>query len=371
MMKEGYGILMLTAVKEDTNQYRTTHPDYDGLWKKIIEELFQEFMDFFAPDLYPEIDFEAGIDFAGTELLPFILDTAMGKRYTDKLAKVKLKNGKNQYVHVHIEVQAVGDKEFTDRMFEYFYRIYENNQHDIYSIALLTDASREDHRDRFKYSFYGTTLTYEYNTYRFHEQNVEELKKSSNPFALVVLAGIYASEKITVTDKKKKSERQKQKEREEARLRYKQKLTNLVFDKYAHRPKYLSALLYFIDYIMKLPAALQKQFYESLSITLTQNKKEEKRIMGMEDLRNTPTFGRLISDIEKEATEKGMERGMKQGIEQGIEQGMSKGREKGIEEAGRNFAKKLLARDYSDEEIVQLTSLELGEVTKLRRSLEH
>ncbi|GGB49194.1 hypothetical protein GCM10011409_28510 [Lentibacillus populi] len=32
-------------------------PDYDGLWKKLIEELFEELMEFLAPDLYREIDF--------------------------------------------------------------------------------------------------------------------------------------------------------------------------------------------------------------------------------------------------------------------------------------------------------------------------
>ncbi|WP_066190461.1 MULTISPECIES: hypothetical protein [Gracilibacillus] len=36
---------MLTAVKEDTHDYRSAPPDYDGLWKNII----QEFMAFLRP----------------------------------------------------------------------------------------------------------------------------------------------------------------------------------------------------------------------------------------------------------------------------------------------------------------------------------
>ncbi|MFD1413587.1 hypothetical protein [Oceanobacillus jeddahense] len=72
--------------------------------------------------------------------------------------------------------------------------------HSIYSIALLTDASQKEHEDRFGYSFYGTELTYAYNTYRFHEKDKEELKKSDNPFALAVLAGIYISENTDKTD---------------------------------------------------------------------------------------------------------------------------------------------------------------------------
>ncbi|MCT1905276.1 transposase [Oceanobacillus sojae] len=81
--------------------------------------------------------------------------------------------------------------------------------------------------------------------------------------------------------------------------------------------------------------------------------------MGMEKLRDTPTFGRLFREIEEEATKRGLE----QGIEQGIEQGMK--------EAERNFVKKLLDKNYTDEEISELTSLELEEVSMFRKSLEN
>ncbi|WP_262362501.1 hypothetical protein [Oceanobacillus jeddahense] len=35
---------MLNTVKENKNSYRVKQPDYDGLWKNLIEELFQEFI---------------------------------------------------------------------------------------------------------------------------------------------------------------------------------------------------------------------------------------------------------------------------------------------------------------------------------------
>ncbi|WP_449354335.1 hypothetical protein ACUL41_14160 [Virgibacillus natechei] len=199
---------------------------------------------------------------------------------------------------------------------------------------------------------------YEYNTYRFYEKDEEELKKSSNPFALAVLAGIYVSKNAT-----------KKKEDKKARFHYKQELISLAFEKYSHRPTYLSALLYFIDYILQIPSELQEKLYETLPVI--QNEKEEGTIMGMEKLRDTPTFGRLFKEIEEEASKKGMEKGIEEGMEKGMEKGIEKGREEGIEEAERNFARKLLDRNYSDEEISQLTSLELKEVTKLRQSLDH
>ncbi|WP_148436723.1 RpnC/YadD family protein [Gracilibacillus timonensis] len=238
-------------------------------------------------------------------------------------------------------------------MFPYFYRLYENHTEPIYAIALLTDASEANYEDQFHDAFYGTEITYRYNTYHFYGKDEEALKQSPNPFALVVLAGIYASKKIKIKDEHKKSKEQKKQEREETKFDHKKILVDLAYEKYRHHPKYLSALLYFIDYIMKLPDELQEQFYESLPII--QNEKEGKNVMGMEKLRDTPTFGRLIREIEEAATEQGLEQGMKQGMEK----------------TERNVAKKLLDRGYSDKEISELTGLELKEVTKLRKSLEH
>lgn len=101
---------MLNTVKENTNSYRVNHPDYDGLWKNLIEELFQEFMAFFAPDLYPEIDFEQGVDFKNLELFQLVMKSKKGTKYSDKIVKVQLKNGEEKYIFIHIEVQAVGKK---------------------------------------------------------------------------------------------------------------------------------------------------------------------------------------------------------------------------------------------------------------------
>ncbi|WP_339184224.1 Rpn family recombination-promoting nuclease/putative transposase [Oceanobacillus sp. FSL W7-1293] len=361
---------MITTVKENTNNYDAKDTDYDGLWKNLIEELFQEFMEFFAPDLYPEIDFEKGTDFPNIELFQFVINSKKGRKYSDRLAKVTMKNGAEKYIFVHIEVQAVGKQDFAERMFKYFYRIYDKHKHPIYSIALLTDASHQNYEDTFRYSFYGTELTYLYNVYRFYGKDKEKLKKSDNPFALAVLAGIYVSENSGRT-----------KEDHEKRFQFKQQLISLALEKYSHRDTYLSALLYFIDYILQVPAELQEKLYELLPIA--QNEKEEGKIMGMEKLRDTPTFGRLFREIEEEATKKGLEKGIEQGMEKGMEKGIEQGRQEGVEvgkeqgikqgrvEAERDFATKLLERNYSDEEITQLTSLSLKEVKMLRESYEN
>ena len=234
---------MIIQIKEHNANYRRkdANANEDGLWKNLIFELFKEFMQFFAPDLYPEIDFKMNTDFLQQELHQQIINQKKGTKYTDQIVKVNLKNGKEKYILIHIEIQAIGKDTFTERMFKYFYRIYDKLNHPIYAIARLTDARYKNHTDKFRYSFYGTELTYAFNKYKFHEKDEEKLKQSSNPFSLAVLAGIYSSE--TKNDIEK-------------RYLFKQKLLTLAINKYSDQEYYLSALIYFIDYLLQIPEEL-------------------------------------------------------------------------------------------------------------------
>jgi predicted transposase/invertase (TIGR01784 family) len=334
---------MLTAVKENGSSYEEKTTDYDGLWKDSIEELFREFMQYFAPDLYPEINFEKGVTSVDKELHQLSINSKKGRKFPDKVVKAAMKNGGEKYILVHIEVQAIGKEEFAKRMFKYFYRVYDKySDFDIYAIALLTDAKHKNHADKYNYSFYGTALTYKYNTFKFHEKDIGELKQSSNPFSIAVLAGIYASKSAG------KSENENGK-----RYNFKKELVNLAYEKYDHHETYLSALLYFIDFILKIPPEWNEKLYASLPLAL--KKKEEGKLMGMEKLKDTPTFGRLYRDWKAE----------------GVEEGKREGRREGKKEAEKNFARKLLERNFSDEEITQLTELKIEEVKRLRESLDN
>ncbi|MFD1413588.1 RpnC/YadD family protein [Oceanobacillus jeddahense] len=73
--------------------------------------------------------------------------------------------------------------------------------------------------------------------------------------------------------------------------------------------------------------------------------------MGLEKLRDTPTFGKVYREIEEKATRKGLEQGK--------------------EETERKFVKNLLDRSYLEEEIAELTGLGIEEVRKLQKSLEN
>ncbi|MFH0924672.1 MAG: hypothetical protein V1872_03420 [bacterium] len=157
----------------------------------IVEDLFQDFVMFFMPDLYTDVDFNKGYEFLDKELAILFPESEEGQRYVDKLTKVFLKDGTDKWILVHIEIQGYRDTEFAKRMFIYFYRVFDKYQKDLIALALFTDNYKNFNPKKYEYNFYQTRLTYEYRTYKVIEQKEKELEESKNPFALVILAGIY------------------------------------------------------------------------------------------------------------------------------------------------------------------------------------
>ena len=306
--------------------------DYDALWKKIISELFEEFILFFAPDLYEAIDFGKGIVFLEQELHKVIIEHNKGKKIADKIVKVSLKNGEEKYVFIHIEIQGKKDPDFSRRMFTYFYRLFDRFQENIYSIAILTDLSKSNDPQAFQYSFYGTELMYRFNTYKFNEEDIPSLKKSTNPFAIAVLAGIYLHQ--TEKNYHKRYEVKKK------------LLKDFILTNPNLKSIYAEALFYFIDYLLYLPHELTKQLTKDLSINI---EKEAKHMLYSEKIKEAPTLAEYFKTVREE------------GFEIGIE--------KGKMEEKRNLAAELLREGFSVEKVAKMVKLSLDEVKEIEASI--
>lgn len=106
-------------------------------------------MAFFLPELLPDIDMTKPPEFLEQELAKIIpVKTAKGRRSIDKLVKVWLKNGEEKWLFIHIEVQSWDDPHFMERLFTYFYRIYDSKGKVSFfnadEIAGITGMSVED-----------------------------------------------------------------------------------------------------------------------------------------------------------------------------------------------------------------------------------
>ncbi|MBM7662823.1 putative transposase/invertase (TIGR01784 family) [Bacillus mesophilus] len=318
------------------------NPDYDYLWKDVVTSLFEEFLLFFSPDLYERVDFSVQPEFLEQELLTILPESSSNKRTSDKLVKLRLKNGNEQWVYVHIEVQGDYKKEFPKRMFQSFYRVMDFYEKPVYAMALFTDERASYNKDQYSYEFLETKVTYSYKTYRIASQTETTLLQSHNPFALVVLAGLYA-----IKSKKEKN----------LTYYFKRYLMTILFqDKMKEESmtrENIRKLLLFIDKILTMPFEEEAALIQEMKPVI----EREGSVVGLsiEDI----VLGQYLLN---EAREKAK----KEGRELGIQEGREVGRAEGRREQKIEIAVKLLQLNVGLEAIIEATGLTKDEIDKLR-----
>ena len=120
----------ITLVREEESSYT----DHDRLFKELIQTFFQEFFEAFFPEEFTQIDF-SNVKFLEQEVFTDIVKGE--KRKVDILAETKLKN-EELVIIVHIEPQSYFQKEFHERMFIYYSRLYEKHRKPILPIAIFS-----------------------------------------------------------------------------------------------------------------------------------------------------------------------------------------------------------------------------------------
>ena len=104
------------------------------------------------------------------------------------LVKVHLTTGGEEWMLVHLEIQERNDANFTLRMFQYYYRIYDRYGMHITAIAVFTGSKKQQQICSFEHAFLGTSVCYRFNTYHIFDHSEAELLTGNNPFGLIVLA---------------------------------------------------------------------------------------------------------------------------------------------------------------------------------------
>ena len=173
----------------------------DTLWKGILEDLFDDFLRFIYPDADDLFDMARGFDFLDKELEDLFPQTDEENiRYVDKLVRVWLKDGTEEWILIHIEVQGAPEISFPERMYIYNYRLRDKFNRKITAWAILADRNKKFLPRHFKESYLGTTLTYEFNMLKIINQDEEALRKMDNPFAIVILTVLLALKKTKTNE---------------------------------------------------------------------------------------------------------------------------------------------------------------------------
>src|SRR5690606_22282012 len=158
----------------------------DKLWKGIIEDLAEDLLRFFFPEYEHLIDWDKAIEFLDKELSQLFPESESSLRHADKLFKVWLKGGEEHWFMVHVEVQGYPDPNFSRRMYQSFYRIDDRYGRPVTALVIYTDSNRKFHFSEYRAEFWGTKLTYQFNTFILLDHPVEKLKEIDNLFALVM-----------------------------------------------------------------------------------------------------------------------------------------------------------------------------------------
>ncbi len=262
--------------------------EFDSPWKDVIERYFQDFILFFCPQAFGEIEWSRGFEFLDKELQQVVRDAEFGLRLVDKLAKIFRTDGDEAWVLIHIEVQSQEETNFAQRMFVYYYRIYDRYKRSVASIAVLGDERSSWRPNQFRDELWGCEVLFKFPVVKLldYQQQWSALEVSSNPFAIVVMAHLKAQE--TRDDRSR-------------RLEWKLAITRRLYERRFSREDVLN-LFGFLDWVMSLPEELEQQFW--------------REVIQYEEERRMP----YIMSIERIATEKGLQQGLQQGIEQSREQ---------------------------------------------------
>ncbi|CAM4317085.1 DUF4351 domain-containing protein [Bordetella tumbae] len=284
--------------------------DYDSAWKDALSAYFPEFLGMLHPCVHARIDWTHMPKFLDKELQALIRGTVRGRLLVDKLVSVRLLDGQEAWLLIHVEVQARCDSEFTRRMFDYHVRLKSNYPESrLLNMAVLT--GRNSHGlDRlqagvgamcYAYDEAGCELRFTFPVIRLEwwRSRMAELRElaENNLFAVVVLAQLEATANGHARD----------------RLLRKIELVRHLEQWKVPRDN-RRTLFRVIDAMLYLPEELEPEF--DAAITTIEEEQKMAYVTSIERVRS--------KQARAEGLKEGLERGREQGFEQGQRQGTAK-----------------------------------------------
>ncbi len=225
--------------------------DLDGAWKEILAKYFKDFVELCWPEVFNKIDWTRPYTLLEQELQSVSKKEEIGKRISDKLIQVYLKDGQNVWALIHLEVEGSNQKNFAERIYIYRYRIFDRHKKDIATLAILVDDKQDWRPNLYEKEFWGSKLRLEYPILKIldFKQHKKMLLESRNPFAFVILAQLAALE--TAKDKY-------------SRLISKFELTKWLYLHSWDKQKILN-LFRFLEEVLVLPKDLKLQYHSQVN----------------------------------------------------------------------------------------------------------
>jgi hypothetical protein len=159
----------------------------DRAWKEVLSDGAQSAIEYFMPDLAADMDSTRELTgIPGVELFSESSDSDEGMRVSDVFFDVPMRDGKNGNVSLFFEQQHETDGEFALRMFETCSRFRERRRTRTTGFAIYTGDS--PNVDTYFDSCYGFDVSVKFRTFHLPSNRPDELRGDKRPFARVALA---------------------------------------------------------------------------------------------------------------------------------------------------------------------------------------
>ena len=193
----------ITVIQEQEDTY-----DYDSIWKDFTRDFWPYILQDFIPELYKAAALDKKAESLDKELHEMMKSRneviKVSKRYVDNLLKIPLKDGGEEWVLFHIEIQGRGGEAISVRMFRYYCMLFTQYNKNPTALAILTvkRPKKEGEIGVYRADMFGTKIEYRYHTLKAYEYSDEELLSSGSPVKLFIYAVKIAS-KYRKSDEKK------------------------------------------------------------------------------------------------------------------------------------------------------------------------
>ncbi|WP_345796605.1 DUF4351 domain-containing protein [Castellaniella sp. MT123] len=201
---------MPDQIQQPESTTATPTNDYDSPWKESLELYFPQALALLTPDLYAAIDWSVSPTFLDKELQSIDQRSKHGRRFVDKLARVRLLGGVELRLLIHVEVQGAlsGPKirqGFARRMYEYHHLIQTHEWRmrrsdpppPVYSLGIVLNGHGPEGRLTYSDEYLGLGVRFacrvvELNRWRLRWTELES-QAYVNPFSVVIMAQLQAN----------------------------------------------------------------------------------------------------------------------------------------------------------------------------------
>ncbi|MFN3690754.1 MAG: cytosolic protein, partial [Fimbriimonadales bacterium] len=272
-------------------------PRSDAAWKLFLEQpnYLRYLIRRADPLLHNMIDWRRGVEYLENELQQITPESATGRQIVDKLVRVYLRNGEEQWILIHIEVQSQPDPSFAERVYAYNATIWLRYRRQVVSIAILADTRPAWRPTRYERVLGNHRLVFEFVSLKVIDLDEAELLADPEPAALILAAFKRAAQT---------------KRKTQLRLQARIELLRLTVER-GYNEELTANLLGLLEWIMNLPKLVEREYERALEAY--------KRETGV------PIVPRIVEMTLREGLEQGIEQGLQKGLQQGLQQGLQKG----------------------------------------------